>query len=235
MSSRSQAVKWRQVYHRARKSRWLARNAKQCRCATWIKIAHSSIGSRRVSSMRALAAADITNIRNVASASAALTFISARSAGTNRCFAARRNQERKPRVCEACEVMIIRPYKPLERVIDNFKRATVALVVIAFWLSAAGRLVASNPARRHEMSGTVQRVDRKTIAILPRGESKPVVFEWDRETRFICNGAPATVNALHSGTRVTIRCIHPFFGSPFLYRVSWETPALPNKTSNKRK
>jgi len=85
------------------------------------------------------------------------------------------------------------------------------------------------------MSGTVQRVDRKTITILPRTESQAVVFEWDRDTRFVCNGVPTTIDALRSGTWVTIRCIHPFFGSPFLYRVSWETTALPSKTSNKRK
>lgn len=118
----------------------------------------------------------------------------------------------------------------------NRKRsATVALAVIAFWLSAAGQLDANNPSRRHEMSGTVQRVDRKTITILLRGESKAVVFDWDRETRFVCNGVPTTVDALRSGTWVTIRCIHPFFGSPFLYRVSWETTAWGSKTSNKRK
>jgi hypothetical protein len=120
-------------------------------------------------------------------------------------------------------------------VIASFKSVTVALAVIAFWLSTAGQLHATHPAQRHEMSGTVRRVDRKTITILPKGESEAVVFDWDRDTRFICNGAPATVDALRSGTRVTIRCIHPFFGLPFLYRVSWETTALKSKTSNKRK
>jgi hypothetical protein len=117
----------------------------------------------------------------------------------------------------------------------NFKRATVALAVIAFWLSVAGQLDANNPSRRHEMSGTVQHVDRKTITILPRGESKAVVFDWDRDTRLVCNGVPTTIDALRSGTWVTIRCIHPFFGSPFLYRVSWETTAWRSKTSNKHK
>jgi len=125
--------------------------------------------------------------------------------------------------------------KPLEAAIGNLRPATVVLAVIAFWLSTAGQLDANNPSRRHEMSGTVQRVDNNTITILPRGESKAVVFDWDRDTRFVCNGAPATVDALRSGTWITIRCIHPFFGSPFLYRVSWETTALTNKTSNKHK
>src|SRR6516225_2780865 len=78
----------------------------------------------------------------------------------------------------------------------DFKRGTLALVVIAFWLSAPGQLEANNPSRRHEMSGTVQRVDRKTITIIPRGESQAVVFDWDRDTRFVYNGSPATVDGL---------------------------------------
>ena len=118
----------------------------------------------------------------------------------------------------------------------NRKRSvTVALAVIVFWLSAAGQLDATHTLERHEMSGTVQRVDRNTITILPRGESKAVVFDWDRDTRFVCNGVPTTFDALRSGTRVTIGCVHPFFGSPLLKRVSWETTASRSKTSNKHK
>ena len=130
---------------------------------------------------------------------------------------------------------IYRDLKHPKTVTVRFKPLIVVLALIAFWLSIAGQLDANNPSRRHEMSGTVQRVDRKTITILPRGESNVVVFDWDRETRFVCNGVPASVDALHSGTRVTIRCIHPFFGLPFLYRVSWETMASTSKTSDKHK
>jgi hypothetical protein len=99
----------------------------------------------------------------------------------------------------------------------------VALVAIAFWLSSAGLLNAVPSPEQHEMSGTVQRVDRETITIVPAGESKPVEFEWNKDTKFLRNRAFTTADALRPGVQVTIRCSHPIFGKPLLYRVVWQT------------
>jgi hypothetical protein len=79
----------------------------------------------------------------------------------------------------------------------------------------------------HEMTGTVQRVDRETLTILTTSESKPTVFTWNiKETKFVRNGAFTNVDALRVGTHVTIRCSHPIFGPmPLLYRVAWQTGA----------
>ena len=79
----------------------------------------------------------------------------------------------------------------------------------------------------HEMSGTVQRIDQQTLTILLAGESKPTVFTWNtKETKFVSDSAIASVDALRTGTHVTIRCSHPLLGpAPFLYRVSWQTGA----------
>ena len=100
----------------------------------------------------------------------------------------------------------------------------VSIVLGVLALSYVGRLSAVPSPEQHEMSGIVQRVDHETITILPKGESKPVVFVWNKETRFVRDNTPTTVDALHGGAMVTIRCSHPVFGSkPVLYRVSWQT------------
>jgi hypothetical protein len=86
----------------------------------------------------------------------------------------------------------------------------------------------------HEMSGTVQRTDRKTITILPTRSSKPVVFAWNsKETQFMRNGTPATIDSLPIGANVQIRCSHPIVGStPVLYRVSWRTVTSGKKSKS---
>jgi hypothetical protein len=89
-------------------------------------------------------------------------------------------------------------------------------------------------AMSHEMSGTVQRIDRKTITIIPSGSSKPVVFAWNvKETQFVRNGTPAAIDSLRIGANVQIRCSHPIVGSvPLLYRVSWHTIADGKKSKS---
>jgi hypothetical protein len=104
------------------------------------------------------------------------------------------------------------------------KRAMANTVIVAIVLLASGipRIDAVPSQEQHEMSGTVQHVDRETITILPDGEPRPVVFRWDKETKFFRNGAFATADALHPDVHVTIHCSHPIFGKPLLYRVAWE-------------
>ena len=106
----------------------------------------------------------------------------------------------------------------------------VALAAAYFSLSNSGRVDAVPSQMSHEMSGTVQRIDHQTITIVPTGASKPEVFAWNsKDTKFFRDGAPTTVDSLHAGTQVQIRCSHPIFGpKPVLYRVIWQT------TSNKK-
>jgi hypothetical protein len=100
----------------------------------------------------------------------------------------------------------------------------VALAAAALGLINPGCIDAVPSQMSHEMSGTVQRVDRETITIVPTGEAKPEVFAWTKDTKFVRNGAFTTVHSLRAGTQVQIRCSHPIFGSkPLLYRVTWQT------------
>jgi hypothetical protein len=107
----------------------------------------------------------------------------------------------------------------------------VTFAVICFGLSDPARLYAVPSQMSHEMSGTVQRIERQKLTILLTGESKPTVFAWNtNETKFVRDGAFTNVDALRVGTYVTIRCSHPIFGSkPLLYRVAWQTGASQKK------
>jgi hypothetical protein len=107
----------------------------------------------------------------------------------------------------------------------------VALGVVCFGLSNPGHVDAVPSQMSHEMSGTVQRIDRQMLCIVPTGASKSEAFAWNsKDTKFFCDGAPSTVDSLHAGTYVQIRCSHPLVGSaPLLYRLSWQTSTAPKK------
>jgi hypothetical protein len=107
----------------------------------------------------------------------------------------------------------------------------VPLTVVCFGLGNPGRVYAVPSQMSHEMSGTVQRIDKQSLTILPTGGSKSEVFAWNsKDTKFFRDGAPTTVNLLRVGTYVQIRCSHPLIGSgPLLYRVSWQTRSSPQK------
>jgi len=100
----------------------------------------------------------------------------------------------------------------------------LSVIIAALWFGNAGKLDAVPSPEQHEMSGTVQRVDHDTITIVATDASKPEVFSWTKDTKFVRNGVPTTADALRAGNSVQIRCSHPIVGSkPLLYRVAWQT------------
>src|SRR6266540_6915814 len=107
----------------------------------------------------------------------------------------------------------------------------VALAAVFFSLSNPGHVDAVPSQMSHEMSGTVQRIDRQMLWIVPAGASKPEAFAWNsKDTKFFRDGTPTTVESLRAGTNVQIRCSHPLVGSgPVLYSVSWRTGTSPKK------
>jgi len=115
-------------------------------------------------------------------------------------------------------------------------RIAVALATGCFGLSNPARVDAVPSQMSHEMSGTVQRIDRQSLMIVLTGASKPEAFAWNlKDTGFFRDGAPSTVDSLHAGTYVQIRCSHPLIGSvPLLYRVSWQTGTSPGKRKSER-
>jgi hypothetical protein len=110
-------------------------------------------------------------------------------------------------------------------------KSALAIAIGLLVLGDSGRVIAVPSAMTHEMSGTVQRIDRQSVAILPTGSSKPVVFAWNsKETQFVRDGTPTTISSLPIGAKVQIRCSHPILGStPLLYRVSWHATTPQSK------
>ena len=87
----------------------------------------------------------------------------------------------------------------------------VAFAAICFGLSDPTRLYAVPSQMSHEMSGTVQRIERQALTILLAGESKPTVFAWNtKETKFVRDGSFTSVDAVRPGTHVTMRCSQSF-------------------------
>jgi len=110
-------------------------------------------------------------------------------------------------------------------------RIAVVLAVVSTGLSYLGKVDAVPSQMTHEMSGTVQRIDRQRLTIILNGKSKSETFAWNsKDTKFFGDGAPSAIDSLHPGTYVQIRCSHPLLGSqPLLYRVSWHTATAPTK------
>ena len=110
----------------------------------------------------------------------------------------------------------------------KLKSASAITVVL---LAAIAPALAVPSAMSHEMSGSVQRIDPKTITIVPSGSSEPVVFAWNsKDMQFFRDGRPTKSESLLIRVMVQIKCSHPIAGSsPLLYRVSWRTTAAGNK------
>ena len=78
----------------------------------------------------------------------------------------------------------------------------VALGVVCFGLSNPGHVDAVPSQMSHEMSGTVQRIDRQMLSVVPTGASKPEAFASNsKDTKFFCDGAPTTVESLRGHLR----------------------------------
>ena len=104
-------------------------------------------------------------------------------------------------------------------------------MVFSFGLGNPGSVDAVPSQMSHEMSGTVQRIDSRTLMIVLTGKFKPEAFAWNsKDTKFFRDGAPITIDSLRVGTYVQIHCSHPLIGpGPLLYRVSWQTGTPPKK------
>ncbi|HEU5245972.1 MAG TPA: hypothetical protein VFU09_02670 [Candidatus Udaeobacter sp.] len=113
---------------------------------------------------------------------------------------------------------------------------TVALAAVCFGLNNPGLVDAVPSQMSHEMSGIVQRIDHQSVTIVPTGASKAETFAWNsKDTKFFRDGAPSTVDSLHAGTHVQIRCRHPLIGAaPLLYRVVWHTGTSPGRRKSER-
>ncbi len=93
-----------------------------------------------------------------------------------------------------------------------------AVFIVAAMLSVAGTSHALPPRGSH-LEGVVTALDMKARrASLVTDAGRAVSFTWNRRTRFV------TASPLRKGARVAIVYHQPFFGEPFVSRVSVAAP-----------
>ena len=103
----------------------------------------------------------------------------------------------------------------------RIQRVFPVLALVACWLLSVAPAEAKSPSSR-EADGLVQSDDRKSAMATVRieGEARLRSFEWNRRTRFVPHGKFTGPEVLTAGDAVRIRYRVPFFGKPFLSKVT---------------
>lgn len=105
----------------------------------------------------------------------------------------------------------------------------VVLALLAAWLVSASAAQAMPPTGR-EADGLIRSIDLKgaMLTIEIQKQSRLRRFEWNRTTEFIQHGRFADPKVLKAGASVHIRYHAPFFGNPFVTKVTLLTARSPS-------
>lgn len=89
---------------------------------------------------------------------------------------------------------------------------------------------ARSPQGRH-ITGTIRKVDAtaKEVEMLREDKGTVIKFVWNKQTDFIASGQFADPAILTKGARVEVIHHEPFFGSPFVRKVTLLSTSNPNK------
>ena len=111
-------------------------------------------------------------------------------------------------------------------------------LLLTFFVSITQLAVALTP-RGRPLTGTIQKVDTQSqeVEMLREDKGTVITFVWvPRHTTFVANGQMADVAILKKGARVQVSHHVPFFGKPFVTRVTLlPTPASSIKPVTKTK
>jgi hypothetical protein len=93
--------------------------------------------------------------------------------------------------------------------------------VVAILMSVAPLSFALSIPGRHVV-GIIQEVNAQAreAELLQPGKAKPLRFTWDNQTRFIANQHFVDAAILSSGARVEVEYHQPFFGKPYVTKVT---------------
>ena len=105
------------------------------------------------------------------------------------------------------------------------KIGLLAISVLAILMSVASPSFAHSIGARH-LVGIIQYVNAhaREAELLPPDKAKPLRFKWDKQTRFVANQQLVDAVILSSGVRVEVVYIQPFFGSPYVTKVTLLQP-----------
>jgi Cu/Ag efflux protein CusF len=95
------------------------------------------------------------------------------------------------------------------------------LIAFCFTLLTATPAAAKSPRGTH-ITGTIQKVDASTreVELLQEDTRTPITFVWNRLTTFVTGTSMADAAILKKGARVEIILHRPFFGKPFVAKVT---------------
>ena len=102
-------------------------------------------------------------------------------------------------------------------------KTTPLLIALMFAALAnfATPAAAITPQGRH-ITGTIQTVDAsaREAQMLPQDNATPVTFVWNKLTTFVTAASMADATILKKGARVEVILHRPFFGKPFVAKVT---------------
>lgn len=103
----------------------------------------------------------------------------------------------------------------------HMQRVFPFLALFACWLLSVAPAEAMPPSGR-EADGLIRSIDQKSaiFTVEIREESRLRSFEWNRRTRFVHCGKFTGPEILKGGAAVRIRYRVPFFGKPFVSKVT---------------
>jgi hypothetical protein len=107
------------------------------------------------------------------------------------------------------------------------KLIAILFAVLASFVTPA---IARAPQGRH-ITGTIRKVDAtaKEVEMLREDKGTVIKFVWNKQTDFIVAGQFADPAILTKGARVEVIHHEPFFGSPFVRKVTLLSTSNPNK------
>ena len=102
-------------------------------------------------------------------------------------------------------------------------------------ISVVAILVSALSIRGRHLVGIIQNVNSlaRDAELLQPGKENPLRFTWDKQTRFVANQHFVDAAILSSGARVEVVCIRPFFGSPYVTRVTLLSSSTPHDSKIK--
>ena len=94
-------------------------------------------------------------------------------------------------------------------------------LLLTFFVSIAQPAAALTP-RGRPITGTIQKVDLLTheVAMLREDKGTVITFVWTKRTSFVASGMMTDAVILKKGAHVVVSHHVPFFGKPFVTRVT---------------
>ena len=106
-------------------------------------------------------------------------------------------------------------------------KTTPSLFALLFvFLASFATPAAATTPQGHRITGTIQKVDAsaREVEMLREDTRTPIAFLWNRGTTFVTGTGMADAAILKKGARVEVIRHAPFFGKPFVTKVT----LLPN-------